>query len=263
MISGITPHRQLKRRMEGRLNSPRKASRVTFHALVAVAIVACVVVTILSANENLQAPAGGSRTAQGIRSLRCFSHHPSSSQLPTSRRTAMIRGTTSALIASGGALTGGQNAQARRSSPLPGEGGPKKSLARMKIPREDYTPGPEGLLYFDIEEGGGGEAKKGQRIAIHYSLKWSGITIATSRQGAGVTGGNPYGFDVGEKVGDPGSAFIKGLDLAVQGMKVCSDYEGESVTRRTREGCWYKWFGWSFEVILHHLRKFIFARLEA
>jgi len=179
------------------------------------------------------------------------------------RRTAMIRGTTSALIASGGALTGGQNAQARRSSPLPGEGGPKKSLARMKIPREDYTPGPEGLLYFDIEEGGGGEAKKGQRIAIHYSLKWSGITIATSRQGAGVTGGNPYGFDVGEKVGDPGSAFIKGLDLAVQGMKVCSDYEGESVTRRTREGCWYKWFGWSFEVILHHLRKFIFARLEA
>eukprot|EP00465_Bigelowiella_longifila_P008244 CAMPEP_0185252738 /NCGR_PEP_ID=MMETSP1359-20130426/1740_1 /TAXON_ID=552665 /ORGANISM="Bigelowiella longifila, Strain CCMP242" /LENGTH=256 /DNA_ID=CAMNT_0027834979 /DNA_START=1 /DNA_END=771 /DNA_ORIENTATION=- len=205
--------------METLFRSPRKASRVTLHALVAVALVMCLALAIVPTKEYLQAPGVRSRTARGIRSLRCFSHRPSSQQPPSSRRTAIMKGATSALIASGFALTVGQDAQARRSSQLPGEG-PKKSLARMKIPREDYTSGPEGLLYYDIEEGGGGEAKKGQRVAIHYSLKWSGITIATSRQGAGVTGGNPYGFDIGEKVGDPGSAFIKGLDLAVQGMRV-------------------------------------------
>ncbi|GAB5373152.1 hypothetical protein AAMO2058_001725700 [Amorphochlora amoebiformis] len=106
-----------------------------------------------------------------------------------------------------------------RSSPLPGQ--PKKlSLARTKIPREDFTEGPQGLLFFDLESGGGTPAKNGERVAIHYSLKWKGITIATSRQGAGVTGGSPYGFDVGQNPGDPGSAFIKGLDLAVVGMQV-------------------------------------------
>jgi len=111
------------------------------------------------------------------------------------------------------------HAKAYKSSPLPGQ--PKKqSLARLKIPRDEYTPGPKGLLYYDIETGGGGSPKKGQRVVVHYSLKWKGITIITSRQGAGVTGGNPYGFDVGEQPGDPGAAFIKGLDLAVEGMQV-------------------------------------------
>ena len=38
----------------------------------------------------------------------------------------------------------------------------------------------------------------------------------TSRMGAGVTGGNPYGFDVGAK--DFGFA-LKGVDLGVRGMR--------------------------------------------
>eukprot|EP00468_Gymnochlora_sp_CCMP2014_P000669 CAMPEP_0167743696 /NCGR_PEP_ID=MMETSP0110_2-20121227/2157_1 /TAXON_ID=629695 /ORGANISM="Gymnochlora sp., Strain CCMP2014" /LENGTH=146 /DNA_ID=CAMNT_0007628091 /DNA_START=937 /DNA_END=1377 /DNA_ORIENTATION=- len=94
------------------------------------------------------------------------------------------------------------------------------SLARTKIPREDFTSGPDGLLFFDLEKGGGGLAQEGERVAIHYSLKWKGITISTSRQGAGVTGGNPYGFDIGQPIGEPASAFIKGLDLGVRGMAV-------------------------------------------
>jgi len=96
----------------------------------------------------------------------------------------------------------------------------KTSLAKTKIPREEFLSGPEGLLYYDLEDGAGPPAKKGQRVVVHYSLKWKGVTIATSRVGAGVTGGNPYGWDLGEEVGDPGSAFIKGLDLATEGMQV-------------------------------------------
>jgi FKBP-type peptidyl-prolyl cis-trans isomerase len=40
----------------------------------------------------------------------------------------------------------------------------------------------------------------------------------TSRQGMGVTGGNPLGFDVGAKAGAGGT--LKGLDLGVRGMRV-------------------------------------------
>mmetsp|Transcript_2511 Transcript_2511/g.4639 ORF Transcript_2511/g.4639 Transcript_2511/m.4639 type:complete len:248 (-) Transcript_2511:183-926(-) len=137
----------------------------------------------------------------------------------SSKQRAGRRNILALPIAGSFGLLSAQSSYARRSAPLPGQGN-KKSLARTKIPREDFTEGPRGLLYYDIETGGGGEVKEGQRIAIHYSLKWKGITISTSRQGAGVTGGNPYGFDVGEQPGDPGSAFIKGLDLAVLGMQV-------------------------------------------
>ena len=40
----------------------------------------------------------------------------------------------------------------------------------------------------------------------------------TSRQGAGVTGGTPLGFDVGASFGQGGT--LKGLDLGVRGMRV-------------------------------------------
>ncbi|RDX82039.1 Peptidyl-prolyl cis-trans isomerase FKBP16-4, chloroplastic [Mucuna pruriens] len=39
----------------------------------------------------------------------------------------------------------------------------------------------------------------------------------TSRQGMGVVGGSPYGFDVGQS--ERGTV-LKGLDLGVQGMRV-------------------------------------------
>jgi len=52
---------------------------------------------------------------------------------------------------------------------------------------------------------------------VHYVARWKGITFMTSRQGLGVGGGTPYGFDVGQS--EKGSV-LKGLDLGVLGMKV-------------------------------------------
>ena len=43
-----------------------------------------------------------------------------------------------------------------------------------------------------------------------------GITFVTSRQGVGVTGGEPYGFDVGAT---GTTKALKGLDYGVRGMR--------------------------------------------
>ncbi len=45
------------------------------------------------------------------------------------------------------------------------------------------------------------------------------LTISTSRVGMGVTGGTPYGFDVGTKAGSPGGPFIEGVNQGVVGMQ--------------------------------------------
>ena len=57
----------------------------------------------------------------------------------------------------------------------------------------------------------------GNRVAVHYDCKWRGVTFITTRQGMGVTGGSPAGFDVGAK-GAGGT--LEGLDLGVRGMRV-------------------------------------------
>ncbi|XP_022863149.1 peptidyl-prolyl cis-trans isomerase FKBP16-4, chloroplastic isoform X2 [Olea europaea var. sylvestris] len=93
----------------------------------------------------------------------------------------------------------------------------RRALRGAKVPENEYTTLPNGLKYYDLKVGGGPEAVKGSRVAVHYVAKWKGITFMTSRQGLGVGGGTPYGFDVGEsKRGN----VLKGLDLGVQGMKV-------------------------------------------
>ncbi|KAJ6969287.1 hypothetical protein NC653_037069 [Populus alba x Populus x berolinensis] len=71
--------------------------------------------------------------------------------------------------------------------------------------------------YYDLKVGGGPKAVKGSRVAVHYVAKWKGITFMTSRQGLGVGGGTPYGFDVGQS---ERGAVLKGLDLGVEGMRV-------------------------------------------
>ncbi|CAN6197138.1 unnamed protein product, partial [Urochloa humidicola] len=86
-----------------------------------------------------------------------------------------------------------------------------------KIPESEFTTLPNGLKYYDIKVGSGAEAVKGSRVAVHYVAKWKGITFMTSRQGLGVGGGTPYGFDVGNS--ERGNV-LKGLDLGVEGMKV-------------------------------------------
>ncbi|KAG4982229.1 hypothetical protein AAZX31_10G059900 [Glycine max] len=93
----------------------------------------------------------------------------------------------------------------------------RRALRGAKIPESDYTTLPNGLKYYDLKVGNGAEAKKGSRVAIHYVAKWKSITFMTSRQGMGVGGGTPYGFDVGQS--ERGTV-LKGLDLGVQGMRV-------------------------------------------
>ncbi|XP_058110166.1 peptidyl-prolyl cis-trans isomerase FKBP16-4, chloroplastic [Magnolia sinica] len=93
----------------------------------------------------------------------------------------------------------------------------RRALRGAKIPETEYTTLPNGLKYYDLKVGGGPEAVKGSRVAVHYVAKWRNVTFMTSRQGLGVTGGSPYGFDVGQS--ERGSV-LKGLDLGVIGMRV-------------------------------------------
>lgn len=93
----------------------------------------------------------------------------------------------------------------------------RRALRGAKIPESEFTALPNGLKYYDLKVGGGPEAVKGSRVAVHYVAKWKGITFMTSRQGMGVGGGTPYGFDVGQS--EKGNV-LKGLDLGVEGMKV-------------------------------------------
>ncbi|KAJ0028282.1 hypothetical protein Pint_35823 [Pistacia integerrima] len=116
----------------------------------------------------------------------------------------------------------------------------RRALRGAKIPESEYKTLPNGLksvfylvsiirLYYDLKVGGGPEAKKGSRVAscvyfyvylmlqVHYVAKWKNITFMTSRQGLGVGGGTPYGFDVGQS--EKGNV-LKGLDLGVEGMHV-------------------------------------------
>ncbi|XP_073151132.1 peptidyl-prolyl cis-trans isomerase FKBP16-4, chloroplastic isoform X2 [Henckelia pumila] len=93
----------------------------------------------------------------------------------------------------------------------------RRALRGAKIPESDFTSLPNGLKYYDLKIGGGLKAVKGSRVAVHYVAKWKGITFMTSRQGLGVGGGTPYGFDVGQS---ERGAVLKGLDLGVEGMRV-------------------------------------------
>ncbi|BDA42928.1 Peptidyl-prolyl cis-trans isomerase FKBP16-4, chloroplastic [Coccomyxa sp. Obi] len=100
---------------------------------------------------------------------------------------------------------------------LPGFKKDLRSKRRVKIPESEYKNGPEGLKYYDIVEGKGALAREGERVVVHYEARWRGVTFMTSRQGMGVTGGTPLGFDVGAK-GAGGT--LPGLDLGVRGMRV-------------------------------------------
>ncbi|KAF6147490.1 hypothetical protein GIB67_021316 [Kingdonia uniflora] len=93
----------------------------------------------------------------------------------------------------------------------------RRALKGAKIPENEFTTLPNGLKYYDIKVGGGAKAVKGSRVAVHYVAKWKSITFMTSRQGLGVGGGTPYGFDVGDS---ERGAVLQGLDLGVEGMKV-------------------------------------------
>eukprot|EP01026_Neomeris_dumetosa_P034506 TRINITY_DN27718_c1_g3_i2.p1 TRINITY_DN27718_c1_g3~~TRINITY_DN27718_c1_g3_i2.p1 ORF type:complete len:205 (-),score=33.03 TRINITY_DN27718_c1_g3_i2:119-733(-) len=107
----------------------------------------------------------------------------------------------------------------QRAQALPGF---KKDLNKgraRKIPESAYEEGPSGLKVYDVKVGEGQLAEVGRRVVVHYEAKWRGVTFMTSRQGIGVTGGTPLGFDLGTPSGTPGST-LTGLDLGVRGMRV-------------------------------------------
>nr|KJB16737.1 hypothetical protein B456_002G245200 [Gossypium raimondii] len=91
----------------------------------------------------------------------------------------------------------------------------RRALRGAKIPETEFTTLPNGLKYYDLKVGSGLKAVKGSRV--HYVAKWRGVTFMTSRQGLGVGGGTPYGFDIGQS--ERGNV-LKGLDLGVEGMRV-------------------------------------------
>ena len=93
----------------------------------------------------------------------------------------------------------------------------------FQVSEDQFRPLPgtnPPIMYADIKDGAGAEGgvKAGQRVAVHFDVKFRRITIATSRQGAGVTGGTPYGFTVGVPAGTPGGPFIKALNEGIKGM---------------------------------------------
>ncbi|CAM6081842.1 unnamed protein product [Calypogeia fissa] len=120
----------------------------------------------------------------------------------------------SGILAAGIILAGNASVDVEEASAVSSS---RRALRSEQIPESEYETMPSGLKYYDIKVGSGAVAQKGSRVAIHYVVKWKGITFMTSRQGMGVTGGTPYGFDVGAS--DLGMV-LKGLDLGVQGMRV-------------------------------------------
>jgi hypothetical protein len=76
-----------------------------------------------------------------------------------------------------------------------------RSAKFNSVPREAYTTLPSGLMFYDVVVGNGAVVQKGARAAVHYDCRWKRLTVSTSRVGMGVTGGSPYGFDVGTKAG--------------------------------------------------------------
>jgi FKBP-type peptidyl-prolyl cis-trans isomerase len=83
-----------------------------------------------------------------------------------------------------------------------------------------YKTTATGLKLYDVVIGDGQEAKAGDRVVLHYDAKWKGLTVSSSRVGPGVTGGTPYGFDLGTPAGKPGGPFIEGVSQGVAGMRV-------------------------------------------
>ena len=87
------------------------------------------------------------------------------------------------------------------------------------VPEELFRDLDDGLRVADFRVGNGLAAQLGDQAVTHLDIRWRKLTVFTSRQGMGVTGGNPYGFEVG-RYGGPGGPFIKGIDLGIVGMKV-------------------------------------------
>ncbi|KMT19225.1 hypothetical protein BVRB_1g014070 [Beta vulgaris subsp. vulgaris] len=87
---------------------------------------------------------------------------------------------------------------------------PLPSFARERrskkiIPPEDYQTSPDGLKYYDFDEGKGPVAVKGSIIQVHFDCIYRGITAVSSRESKILAGNRiiaqPYVFKVGSTPG--------------------------------------------------------------
>ena len=94
----------------------------------------------------------------------------------------------------------------------------------MPVPLSAYTdvPNGRGVKVYDVVVGRGQMAKAGDRVVIHFDAHILGkkLTVASSRVGLGVTGGVPYGFDLGTPGGTSGGPFLQGINIGTEGMLV-------------------------------------------
>lgn len=126
-------------------------------------------------------------------------------------------GSRRGLLLGAAALAASSTAGVQQAQALPGFKKDLTNKRKVKVPESEYTDGPDGLKFYDVTIGTGAEATEGKRVVVHFEAKWKGVTFITTRQGMGVTGGTPLGFDVGAR-GAGGT--LRGLDLGVRGMRV-------------------------------------------
>ena len=95
-----------------------------------------------------------------------------------------------------------QKASTRKAAPRPAAAGPTKVTG-------PGTTTPSGLTYWDIKQGTGPTAEKGQTVKVHYT-GW----LTNGKKFDSSVGGQPFDFKLGA------SEVIKGWDEGVAGMKV-------------------------------------------
>uniref|UniRef100_A0A1J3H896 Peptidyl-prolyl cis-trans isomerase FKBP18, chloroplastic n=1 Tax=Noccaea caerulescens TaxID=107243 RepID=A0A1J3H896_NOCCA len=58
----------------------------------------------------------------------------------------------------------------------------RERRSRKVIPLEKYSTSPEGLQYYDIEEGKGPVATKGSTAQVHFDCRYRSITAISTRE---------------------------------------------------------------------------------
>ncbi|CAH2036693.1 unnamed protein product [Thlaspi arvense] len=81
----------------------------------------------------------------------------------------------------------------------------RERRSRKVIPLEEYSTSPEGLKYYDIEEGKGPVATKGSTAQVHFDCRYRSITAISTRESKLLAGNRsiaqPYEFKVGSTPG--------------------------------------------------------------
>ncbi|XP_010539782.1 PREDICTED: peptidyl-prolyl cis-trans isomerase FKBP18, chloroplastic [Tarenaya hassleriana] len=81
----------------------------------------------------------------------------------------------------------------------------RERRSKKVIPIEEYQTSPDGLKYYDLEEGKGLVAERGSTVQVHFDCLYRGITAVSSRESKLLAGNRsiaqPYEFKVGSTPG--------------------------------------------------------------